>query len=85
MKKGIVVAVAALTLVSGSVFADQAAPTCDDNLLTSRVSVEYLLGQRNGLEASLVIANTQVKRLTEELEAIKKASNAEKKDDKPKK
>jgi hypothetical protein len=85
MKKGIAVVVVSLTLVGGSVFADEATPTCDDSLLVARTSVEYLSGQRNALESNLVTATAQVKRLREELEAVKKANNAEKKDDKPKK
>ena len=43
-----------------------------EQLAIAQSSVEYLLTQRNSLESALIIANTNVKRLSTDLDAVKK-------------
>jgi hypothetical protein len=54
--------------LAGNSYADE----CSEKVLVSQTSVEYLVGARNNLESQLIMANTTIKKLNDELAAIKK-------------
>lgn len=83
--KRIIVAVAFVLSTSVVALADQ---TCEDKLLTSQVSVEYLIGHRSGIEGQLVAANATMRKLAAQIDELTREKEAkdDKKDDKsPKK
>jgi hypothetical protein len=57
---------------------------CQSKLDISQTSVEYLVNQRNVLESSLIVANTNLKRMQLLLDAANKVIESSKeKDEKP--
>ena len=64
-----------MLLTVSPVFADETADklkSVSEQLAIAQTSIEYLLTQRGNLESALIIANTNVKRLSGDLDAIKK-------------